>query len=56
MIQYISPASVCSLEGYLVFIIGLFDLSHKTFIFANIHNGISKTNQGRFHAAKLLVI
>lgn len=42
--------SCVSLEprGYLVFIIGLFELSYKTLIFANIHNGISKMNQGRF--------
>lgn len=45
MIQDFSPASVPSLQGYLVFIIGLFELSHKTFIFVYIHNGISKMNQ-----------
>lgn len=45
MIQDFSPASVSSLQRFLVFIMGLFELSHKTFIFVNIHNGISKMDQ-----------
>lgn len=45
MIQDFSLASVPSLQEYLVFIIGLFELSHQTFIFVNVHNGISKMDR-----------
>lgn len=48
MIQDFSLASVPSLQEYLVFIIGLFELSHQTFIFVNVHNGISKMDRADF--------
>ena len=44
MIQEFSSASVHSLEEHLV-IIGLFELSHKTFIFVNVFNGVLTLNQ-----------
>ena len=44
MIQDFSSASVHSLEKHLV-IIGLFELSHKAFIFVNVFNGVLKLNQ-----------
>lgn len=56
MIWEFSSASVHSLEGHLVFIIGLFELSHKAFIFCEHSQWGIKNEPSRFHVAKLLMI